>query len=90
MTTTVQFRTPANLKKDVQAILGELGLDLSTAMNMYLWQIIRKGGIPFPILTENGMTPEAEAEMLRDAEEAMRSGKTYATAEEAHRDILGE
>ncbi|MDD3897053.1 MAG: type II toxin-antitoxin system RelB/DinJ family antitoxin [Candidatus Peribacteraceae bacterium] len=90
MTTTVQFRAPSDLKKNVQTILGSLGLDLSTAMNMYLWQIVRRGGIPFPVLTENGMTPEAEAEILRDTEDAMKSKKSYRSAEELHADILSE
>ena len=90
MNTTVQFRTPADLKKNAKTVLESLGLDLSTAMNMYLWQIVRKGGIPFPILTENGMTPEAEAEILKDTEDAIKSRKTYESAEELHADILSE
>lgn len=90
MTTTVQFRAPSDLKKNVQTILGSLGLDLSTAMNMYLWQIVRRGGIPFPVLTENGMTSEAEQEILKAERSARRSKKTYASAEELHADILGK
>ena len=88
MTTTVQFRAPSALKKKAQAILGSLGLDLSTAMNMYLWQIVRRGGIPFPVLTENGMTPEAEQEILKAERSARRSKKSYRSAEELHADIL--
>ena len=90
MNTTVQFRTPADLKKNAKTVLESLGLDLSTAMNMYLWQIVRKGGIPFPVLTENGMTPEAEAAILRDREDAIKSRKTYRSAKELHADILSE
>lgn len=69
-------------------ILENLGLDLSTAINMYLVQIVQKKGIPFQILTENGMTPAAEAKMLKEWAEAKKGGKTYASAKEMHEDIL--
>ena len=90
MTTTVQFRTPADLKDNAQNILASLGLDMSKAMNMYLRQIVQNGGIPFPILTENGMTLAAEREILRAERSARKSKKTYKSAEELHADILGE
>ncbi|PIR53190.1 type II toxin-antitoxin system antitoxin, RelB/DinJ family [Candidatus Peregrinibacteria bacterium CG10_big_fil_rev_8_21_14_0_10_49_10] len=88
--TTIQIRTQAKTKKNVQKILGELGLDMSTAINMYLVQIEKIGGIPFPILTENGMTPEAEARILQEAEWARKYGKSYTSTKEMFDDILEE
>ena len=88
--TTIQIRTQAKTKKNVQKILGELGLDMSTAVNMYLVQIEKIGGIPFPILTENGMTPEAEARILQEAEWARKYGKSYTSTKEMFDDILEE
>ena len=88
--TTIQIRTKAKLKKNVQCILEELGLDMSTAINMYLVQITKQGGIPFPILTENGMTPEAEQKILEEAEEALKSGEVYSSAEELYDAIMSE
>lgn len=90
MTTTIQVRTDEHLKKNVQDILEGLGLDLSTAINMYMWQIFRKKGIPFEILTENGFTPAEEKKILKEIAQAEKSGKSYATIQELHRDILGE
>ena len=52
MSTTIQVRTDPALKKDVQLILSGLGLDLSTAINMYLSQIRQTGGIPFNVVAE--------------------------------------
>lgn len=89
MTTTLQVRTDVKLKKAAQNVLSELGLDLSTAINMYLVQITRRKGIPFEIVTENGFTPAQEQKILRELEEAKKSGKRYRTVQEAHRDILG-
>ena len=88
--TTIQVRTKDDLKKKAQAVLADLGLDMSSAINMYLVQIVQKGGIPFPILTENGMTPEAEAEILRLSEEAANSDEEYSSAQELHDSIMSE
>ena len=86
--TTIQVRSPLKQKKAVQKILKELGLDLSTAINLYLVQIIKHGGIPFAITTENGMTIEEENDILKELTEAKRSKKRYASAKAAHKAIL--
>lgn len=39
----------ADVKDQAQSILGELGLDLSTAVGMFLRQTIRERRIPFEI-----------------------------------------
>lgn len=87
---TIQVRTNDKTKKKVQKILSELGLDMSSAINLYLEQIVITESIPFPIRTANGFTPAQEQEILRESKEAMRSGKTYSSVEELHRDILEE
>jgi len=88
MTTTIQVRSTSKNKKAVQKILAELGLDMSTAINLYLVQIILHGGIPFPVTTENGMTPEQENEILKELAKAKRSKKSYSSAKSAHEAIL--
>lgn len=90
MTTTIQVRTNSATKKGAQHILHSLGMDLSTAINIYLVQIIEKQGIPFDIVTENGFTLEQERSILADIESAKKSRKKYASAKEMHRAILGE
>jgi DNA-damage-inducible protein J len=86
--TTIQIRTDKKLKRSVQQILDDLGLDMSTAINMYLVQINNMKGIPFPILGENGFLPEEEDRILKEIQET-RKGKNYASAKELHEDILG-
>lgn len=90
MSTTIQIRTKAQLKNDAQKIFNTLGLDLSTAINIYLQQVVLRKGIPFTMLTENGMTPAMEAKILKEVAWAKKYGKRYSSAEEMHRDILGE
>lgn len=88
--TTIQVRTQEKTKKAAQLILGKLGLDLSTAINIYLVQIIEKKGIPFEILTENGMTVAEEDEILKEIAWAKKYGKKYSSAKELHEAILRE
>ena len=46
-----------NLKKASQALYSDLGMDLSTAVTIFLKQSLRVQGIPFPVTREN---PNAE------------------------------
>jgi DNA-damage-inducible protein J len=87
---TIQVRTDEKTKKAAKQVLETLGLDLSSAINVYLVQIIKHGGIPFAITNENGMTPAAEEQLLRDLASAKRRKKGYASASALHRAILGK
>ncbi|MBI3618957.1 type II toxin-antitoxin system RelB/DinJ family antitoxin [Candidatus Peregrinibacteria bacterium] len=86
----IHVRTDAALKKKAQKMLKEMGLDLSSAVNLYLRQIVVTGGIPFTIRTVNGFTPAQERKMIREAEWAMKHGKGFNSAEELMEDILGK
>lgn len=88
--TTIQVRTNEKIKKTAQHILAKLGLDLSTAINIYLVQIIEKKGLPFEVLTENGLTATEEKEILKEIAWAKKYGKRYSSAKEMHEDILKE
>ena len=58
--TTIQARIDGKTKKKVQKILKSLGLDLSSAIHLYFMQVIKHGGIPFPILLKiNDMKEKA-------------------------------
>ena len=84
---TIHVRTNDQRKKAVQQILDTLGIDLSTAINMYLVQIIVKQGIPFEIVTENGLTPDEEKEILKEIAWAKKHGKRYSSPKEMFKDI---
>ena len=87
---TIQVRMSDEDKAKAEAVLKEMGMDMTTAVRVYLKRIAVTGGIPFPVtsrrLTVNGFTPEFEAEVLASAEEA-KCGKglshAFDTAEEA-------
>jgi DNA-damage-inducible protein J len=51
-TTNLNIRVDEELKRKAEAIFNELGLNMSTAMNMFLRYSVRYGGIPFDLRIE--------------------------------------
>ena len=47
--TNINIRTDSELKAKVQSVLADLGLDMSTAINMFLHQVVYYQAIPFEI-----------------------------------------
>ena len=48
-TTNICIRMDSNLKAQADALFGELGMNLSTAFNIFVRQSLREGRIPFDI-----------------------------------------
>ena len=70
--TTIQVRIDEKTKKSSQRVLDKIGLDMSSAVKMFLRQVVMRQGIPFSALTENGLTVEQEDAILLASEEAKR------------------
>jgi len=56
-TTNINIRVDENLKHKAEAIFSDLGISMSTAMNMFLRYSVRYGGIPFDLRVD---VPNAE------------------------------
>ena len=56
-TTNLNIRIDEDLKKRAEEIFAELGLNMSTALTVFLRQTVRTNGIPFEMRLE---TPNAE------------------------------
>ena len=52
-TATLNLRINPALKKDAESVLGRLGIPMSTAVDMFLNQIVLVGGIPFAVTLPN-------------------------------------
>ena len=48
-TTNISIRMDSDLKAQADALFGELGMNLSTAFNVFVRQSLREGRIPFHI-----------------------------------------
>ena len=51
--TNINIRVDSDVKIKAQDVFSALGLDMTTAINIFLRQAIRKNGIPFELVTEN-------------------------------------
>jgi DNA-damage-inducible protein J len=50
--TNINIRVDNDVKIKAQKIFSALGMDMTTAVNVFLRQAIRKNGIPFELVTE--------------------------------------
>ena len=48
-TTTITVRTDSEIKAQAQDVFSKLGMDLSTAINLFLRQVVYKQGVSFDI-----------------------------------------
>lgn len=80
--TTLNVRTDKDLKEAARKLYSDMGLDLSTAVNMFLRQSVVDNGIPFRVHRENPRNVSARQE----AEQ--RIGESFSTADALMRDLL--
>ena len=87
MATTTNFsvRMDSDIKKQCETLYGELDINLTTAINVFIRQSLRGGGFPFDIRIEQ-QKKETIAAML-EAERIARdsSVKRYSNVEDALR-----
>lgn len=70
----VNFRIDDNLKKEADALFDELGLNMTTAINMFVRQTVRQGGIPFEVTTDPFYSKSNMA-ALQNSIEQMKAGR---------------
>jgi DNA-damage-inducible protein J len=70
--TQISVRVDDNLKNQAEIILENIGLNMTTAINMFIRQVIRHGGIPFESVTDPFYSESNMAhlrQVIKDAEE---------------------
>lgn len=85
----LNIKIDPQIQRQAQQIFDELGLDMSTAVNIFLRQSIRKNGLPFDVSLDapNAETLQAFAEgdrMLRDP-----ATKRFSSVEALFEDLNG-
>lgn len=83
--TNINIRIDENVKKQATELFEDLGLDMSTAMNLFLRQAIRYGGIPFDIRKPNDETMKAIDEVNQ-----IRAGKLKAKRYKNTNDLFAD
>ncbi len=84
---TIQFRVDAKTKRESKKIFAEFGLDMSSALKLFLHTTIRTKSVPVELRTENGYTPAYEKMLLAETEKALKNGKRYTDIDELFRDL---
>ena len=69
-TVPTQVRIDEELKKQSMELFAQLGIDMSSAVNMFLKQCVMRGGLPFAV-----EIPQYRSEVLEAMEEARRISK---------------
>ena len=87
-TTNMSIRMDTELKKQAEAMLSDMGLNMTTALNMFLRQVVRQGRIPFEIATD---IPNSETLAAMTEIDDMMSGKIpakkYTSTKELFEDL---
>ena len=92
-TATLNLRVNPGLKQDAESVLGRLGIPMSTAVDMFLNQIVLVGGIPFAVTLPNApesidMTKMSENQIhakIQRGYESYKAGRTQNAAEAFNR-----
>lgn len=87
-TVNMSIRLDTELKKQADTMLSDMGLNMTTAMNIFLRQVVRQGRIPFEIATD---IPNAETlaaiQEVDDMVNGKISAKKYASTDELFKDL---
>ncbi len=77
-TTNISIRMDSELKRKADGLFEELGMNITTAFNIFVRQALREGRIPFDISihTPNKQTVAAMLEAERIAEDSSIKGYT--------------
>ncbi len=86
---TLNLRVNPTLKLDAETILTRLGIPMSTAVDMFLNQVVLVGGIPFPVTVPkppadidiSQMTQAQYHEKLQQGYDDYKAGRTQNAAD---------
>ena len=71
--TSMNIRMDAEVKKKAETLFSEIGMNMTTAINIFLKQSIRENGIPFELKIN---VPKLETiEAINEGEKIIEEGK---------------
>ena len=84
--TNINIRIDADKKLKAQELFSSLGLDMTTAINLFIQQSLEFNGIPFTIRKYNAETEAAFAE-VEEMKKHPELYKSYSSADELFEDL---
>ena len=91
LTSAINIQVDSETKKEATAILNDLGLSMSTAINLFLRQIIKTDGLPFEV--KNPRPSRQLIKALKEAEEMINNPDkypSYSNREELKKALLSD
>ena len=82
-TTTFSVRMDKDIKSQCETMYGELGINLTTAINVFLRQSLRAGGFPFDVRLDKPNQETIAAMMEANSLAHNPNIKNYSDVEEA-------
>lgn len=87
----INIRMDADLKRQFEAFCADIGMTMTTAINVFARKAVRENRIPFEI---SGDTPNAETvEAIREVKRMKADpsmGKTYTDVDQMVEDLLAD
>lgn len=65
-TKSVNFRIDEKLKDQAEALLSEMGLSMSSALNLFLQQMVNKKALPFIVEAADPFFSKANQDLLKN------------------------
>jgi DNA-damage-inducible protein J len=84
---TIQIRIDTKTKEAARKTLEGVGLDMSSAVKLFLINVINRKGVPLDLRTENGFTLDQEKALVAETEDAKKHAKRFATVDALMQDL---
>lgn len=84
MTATINVKTDSELKKQAESLFSDLGMNMTTALNIFLRQAVRENRIPFEITRD----PYSLEKAISDTRNRTNLYGSYTSAEDAVASML--
>jgi len=73
---SMNIRMDSEIKKQAQDLFAQFGLDMTTAVNMFLRQSIRQQGIPFNLQLDPFYSEKNQQRLMQAADRMEKTGGT--------------
>ena len=90
ITSIINVNVPKDVKEEATILFNDLGLNMSTAINIFLKKAISERGIPFEIKQQPNLDLIQALKEVEDMENGKLKKKSYHNIDEMFKDILNE
>lgn len=71
----VNIRMDEDLKKQAEQLFADLGMNMTTAINVFVRQSVNYGGIPFEIVRKDDFYSDYNQQILKNSISQLEAGK---------------